>query len=248
MQAVVGYHRPKSLDEALALLNRGSPRSVILGGGTLLNAAESPEPIEMIDLQEIGLDSVRANGPSVEIGSMVRLSDLAGDETIPDILRELCLREGPNTLRNAATVGGTIAGGDHESELLAGFLVHQGQVTLAGAGGAAQTVGLDELLAERSLLDGSIITQLQIDTDGIAAAERTGRTPADVSIVAAVARKTTAGIALALTGVASTPVLVVPAGIDDLDPPADFRGSSNYRRHLARTLSQRVIEQLGERS
>ena len=246
MQAVVGYHRPVSLEEALALLNRGRPRSVLLGGGTAINAAQSQEPVEMIDLQEIGLDEIDGDGPVVEIGAMVRLSVLATDDAVPGLLRELGRREGPNTLRNAATVGGTIATGSPESELLAGFLVYQGQVTLAGVGGATQTVGLDELLGDRSLLAGSIITELQLDTGGLAVAERTGRTPSDVSIVAAVARKTTAGIALALTGVAPTPILVGPAGVADLEPPGDFRGSSKYRRHLADTLAQRVRERLGE--
>jgi CO/xanthine dehydrogenase FAD-binding subunit len=248
MQAVVGYHRPESLEEALALLNRNSPRSVVLGGGTAANAAEWQEPVEMIDLQDIGLDGIQVDGPVVEIGAMVRLSVLAADDSVPGLLRELGRREGPNTLRNAATVGGTIATGHPDSELLAGFLVYQGRVTLAGVGGTTQTVGLDELFGDRSLLEGSIITKLQVDAGGLAVAERTGRTPSDVSIVAAVARKTTAGIALALTGVAPTPILVVPAGVADLEPPGDFRGSRKYRRHLACTLAQRVREQLGEQS
>jgi CO/xanthine dehydrogenase FAD-binding subunit len=248
MQAVVGYHRPESLEEALALLNRNSPRSVVLGGGTAANAARSHEPVEMIDLQDIGLDAIQVDGPVVEIGAMVRLSVLAADDSVPGLLRELGRREGPNTLRNAATVGGTIATGSPESELLAGFLVYQGRVTLAGVGGTTQTVGLDELFGDRSLLEGSIITKLQVDAGGLAVAERTGRTPSDVSIVAAVARKTTAGIALAFTGVAPIPILVVPAGVADLEPPGDFRGSSEYRQHLADTLARRVMEQLGEQS
>jgi CO/xanthine dehydrogenase FAD-binding subunit len=202
----------------------------------------------MIDLQGIGLNEIGGGGPTVEIGAMVRLSALAAHDAVPDLLRELGRREGPNTLRNAATVGGTIASGSPESELLAGFLVYQGQVTLAGPSGATQTVGLDELLGNRSMLDGSIITRLQIDSGGSAAVERTGRTPSDVSIVAAVARKTSAGIALALTGVAPTPILVVPARVAELTPPGDFRGSSKYRRHLADTLARRVTEQLGEQS
>jgi len=244
MQAVVGYHRPESLGEALALLNREGPRSAVLGGGTSFNAEEPKEPVEVIDLQAIGLDGIRLNGPNVEIGAMVRLSDLANNDCTPDLLKDLCRREGPNTLRNAATVGGTIAVRDPESELVAGFLVHQGQVTLTVPGGGTRTVGLDELLADRGMLQGSIITKLQLDPGGYGAAARTGRTPSDVSIVAALARKTTAGITLALTGVASTPILVPPADVGALHPPGDFRGSSDYRRHLAGILTRRVIDQL----
>jgi CO/xanthine dehydrogenase FAD-binding subunit len=244
MQTVVGYHRPESLGEALALLNREGPRSAVLGGGTSFNAAEPEDPVEVVDLQAIGLDGIRLNGSTVEIGAMVRLSDLANNDSTSDLLKELCRREGPNTLRNAATVGGTIAAGDPESELLAGFLVYQGQVTLAVLGGDTRTVGLDELLADRGMLQGAIITKLQLDPGGSGAVARTGRTPSDVSIVAAVARKTAAGLILALTGVASTPILVKPAEVGALHPPGDFRGSSDYRRHLAGILTRRVIDQL----
>jgi carbon-monoxide dehydrogenase medium subunit/putative selenate reductase FAD-binding subunit len=45
---------------------------------------------------------------------------------------------------------------------------------------------------------------------------------------------------LALAGVAATPVLV--DGADRLDPPADFRGSSEYRRALAAILMARALE------
>jgi len=249
MQAVVGYHRPESLEEALSLLKRPSPRSVVLAGGTLLNAAGSSEPIEMIDLQAIGIDGIRTDDTGVEIGAMVRLSELVAQPAVPELLRELAHREGPNTLRNAATVGGTIATGDPDSELLAGWLAYEGQVGLAREGGVALTVGLGELLADRSMLEGSIITTLRVEADGVATAERTGRTPSDTSIVAAVGRRApTGGINLALTGVASTPILVAPDDVAALNPRGDYRGSGEYRLRLARTLVGRVIDRLGEQS
>ena len=248
MHAVVGYHRPESLDEALSLLNRRNPHTVVLAGGTWLNAIESAEPFEVIDLQSIGFDAIRTDDTMVEVGAMVRLDQLAAHPAVPQLLQELARREGPNTLRNAATVGGTIATASPESELVAGCLAFSGQVTVAGPGGATRTVDLGELLADRSLLEGAIITTLRIATDGTAAAARTGRTPSDTSIVAAVGRRTPTGVHLALTGMASAPILIDPDQVDTLEPPGDFRGSSEYRLHLARVLSARVITQLGEQS
>lgn len=222
---------------------------MVLAGGTALNAVDSSEPVEMIDLQAVGLRQIRADGALVEIEALVRLDELAAHEAVPDLLRELAHREEPSTLRNVATVGGILASASPDSELLAGFLVYQGQVTLARSGGITQTVGLDELFDDRSMLEGSIITKLRVETGGAAAAERTGRTPSDTSIVAAVGRRPTEGdLSLALTGVAATPILLAPAQLSTLDPPGDFRGSSTYRRHLAETLSARVIEQLGGQS
>ena len=220
----------------------------MLAGGTSLNARDWDEPFEVIDLQAVGLDAIRVAGETIEIGAMVRISGLASHSDIPALLRDLSRREGPNTLRNAATVGGTIAVGDPESELIAGFLVFGGAVTLASIDGGTRTVGLDELLADPAVLEGAIITSLAVETGGVTAAERTGRTPADVSIVAAIGRKTPTGTKLALTGVASTPISVEPGDGANLAPPGDFRGSSEYRRHLAETLTHRVISQLEEPS
>lgn len=248
MQAIVGYHRPESLEEALALLNRGSPRSVVLAGGTSLNTFEFSQPMEMIDLQAIGFDQIRSTEAAVEIGAMVRLAELAANQAVPELLRELTRREGPNTLRNAATVGGAIATGSAESELVAGCLAFNAQVTLAGTDGITKTIPLNALLADHSVLEASIIISLSVETDGKAAAARTGRTPSDTSIVAAVGRRTATGIRLALTGMALTPILVEPDSVTAVEPPGDFRGSSEYRRHLAHTLAGRVMEQLGEQS
>ncbi len=248
MQAVVGYHRPESLEEALSLLERGSPQSVVLAGGTSLNAFPPGRAVEVVDLQAIGYNEIRPEGTLVEVGAMTRLADLAAHQAVPELLRDLTRREGPNTLRNAATVGGTIATGNPESELVAGFLVYEALVNLAKAGGANATVSLEELLADRSLLDASIIVSVTIQTDGQATAARTGRTPSDTSIVAAVGRRTGAGVLLALTGMAATPIVVDSDSVGEVDPPGDFRGSPAYRRHLAATLTTRVMEQLGDRT
>lgn len=247
MQTVVGYHRPESLEEALSLLGRGSPESVVLAGGTSLNASPPNRNVEVVDLQAIGYNQIAADGSLVEIGAMARLADLATHEAIPELLRELARREGPNTLRNAATVGGTIATGHPESELVAGFLVYEARVNLAAAGGATSTLTLEELLADRELLQGSIIVSIAIESGGQAAAARTGRTPADTSIVAAVGRRTGSEMRMALTGVAATPILIDPGEGGEVDPPGDFRGSPAYRRHLAATLTARVIQELGDR-
>jgi CO/xanthine dehydrogenase FAD-binding subunit len=61
----------------------------------------------------------------------------------------------------------------------------------------------------------------------------------------AVARRDQSGrILLALTGVASAPLLIDTAA--SLDPPADFRGSAEYRRHLAVVLGARAIAGLDQ--
>lgn len=219
---------------------------MLVAGGTSRNAFQVSRPVEVVDLQAIGCDQIRSEGSTLEIGAMIRLTDLAAHHAVPELVRDLTRREGPNTLRNVATVGGTVATGNAESELVAGLLVFDGLVTVARVGGAKESIPLQELYADRSKLAGSVIVAIRIETDGATAAARTGRTPADTSIVAAVGRRSTRGIRVAVTGMAATPILVEPGGLADLDPPGDFRGSPDYRRHLAATLTRRVVDQLGE--
>ena len=53
---ITAYHRPQTLDEALALLAR--PNVIPLGGGTLLSHP-TPDSVEAVDLQALGLDTVK---------------------------------------------------------------------------------------------------------------------------------------------------------------------------------------------
>jgi len=240
MAQVSAYERPKSLDEALAALSR--PSAVVIGGGTKVNAARRSVPITVVDLQALHLDGVQelANG-SVRIGATTTLQRLAEDADLPEVIREAAGREQPSTLRAVATLGGCVATAEPSSELLAALLVHDARVSLAALEGVEATSPLADLLDDLASLAKRIITAVTIETGGVSAAARVGRTIADRPIVAAVARRAPSGeIRLALAGVAATPVLA--AGATEYHPVGDFRGSSEYRRSLAATLSSRVLE------
>lgn len=237
---VRAYHRPATLHDALELLARDDVTTRVLAGGTDLVGRRCADPYEVVDLQAVGLGDVVVTGDTVDIGAMVRLQKLIDTGVLPAVLTDLVRREAPFTLRNAATLGGTVAAADPESELVAGLLVHEAEVTLVSAEGE-QTLALAELLTEGSSLSGAIITSVRMATGGIAAAARTGRTPADRPIVMAVARRNPTGrVLLALTGVGPVPRLVDPEEASALRPPADFRGSADYRGELAVVLAERV--------
>ena len=238
MATVTGYRRPASIEDALVEL--AAPHAVVLGGGTKLNARRGGEPVVVVDLQALALAGIDGTATTLRLGATTTLAAVAVDRRVPPVVAAAARREAPSTLREMATLGGCVAAGDWSSELLAALLAHDAVVSLAGSAGGA-TVALGALLAEPSLVVGRIITGLSIETGGRAAAARVGRTPADRPIVAAVARRRPDGeLRLALCGVASTPIL--SDGVTPLDPPADFRGSSEYRQSLAATLSRRVRE------
>ena len=244
MPLVTAYHRPASLPEALELL--GSPERVALAGGTTLNADREPSGLEAVDLQALGLDGITAHSEGrVRLGATATLDAVRRSHLVPASLRELARAEQPSTLRTLATVGGLVAKASAESLLLAALLAHESRVGLAGPGAAGSSEsGLGELLAA-GLRPGSLITAVTVDPSGRTATARTGRTPADVPIVGAYGRRTDGFVAMALTGVADHPVLVdVHDPTAGLDPAGDFKGSHEYRLHLAATLTARVMQEL----
>lgn len=236
---ITKYHRPLLLADAIDLI--ALPNTTIIAGGTAVNAGTDSTPLVAVDLQALDLSGIESDGDGVHIGATTRLQDLIDSDQIPELLRDLARREAPNTIRNVATVGGTVGTADPESELLAGLLAYGATVTLARSGSQTEQA-LDDVLDDPQALAGAIITTVTIDTAGVASAERTGRTPMDRPIVMAVAFHGNDGFTrLAMTGVAARPVIVAPEGITDLQPPADFRGSSAYRKQIASVLAGRVL-------
>jgi CO/xanthine dehydrogenase FAD-binding subunit len=245
MRQLKAYHRPDTVEAALRLLARPATRTAILGGGTSL-IANLPEDIdEIVDLQAVGLAQVEHGKNRLTLGAMVRLQTIVDDEKAPSLLSQMAQREGPNTFRNVATVGGAVVGAGAESELLAALLVFEAAVTVQTLDGE-RSIPLQDFLADvqGTLADG-LVTAVSLRTSGRTAHARVARTPQDQPIVAAVARKDESRVMrLALCGVAQTVVLVDSDDLESLNPPGDFRGSSEYRLEMAKTLSQRVLREL----
>ena len=242
---ITEYHRPTTLQEALTLVDRSDVISRPLGGGTLLNGSPDQMHEAVVDLQALGLDGIDLKDGLVTLGGMTTLNSVSESEAVPSVLKELARREAPSTLRNVATVGGTVGGRDGLSGLLAGLLAFGAVVELATKDGSIER-SLAEVLAEKSSLGNGIITSVTVPADGEAAVDSTSRTPADKPIVLVVGRVDHLGeVVIVATGLTGIPTVIDPADLDDLEVLSDFRGSADYRRHLGRVLSARVVDQLG---
>ena len=239
---MVAYHRPTTIEDAIGLLSE--PDRVVLAGGTMLNADREPSDLEAVDIQALRLDRIEADDTGrVRLGAMVTLDEISRSESIPARMRHVARAEAPSTLRTLATVGGLVARRQADSVLLAALLAHRGRVALAGGGGA-DDLELGELL-DADMPAGALITAVTIDPDGAVATAGTGRTPADVPIVAAYGRRVGGAVTVTLTGVAGVPVRADESDpVAGLAPDGDFRGSSEYRLMLAGVLTRRVVADL----
>lgn len=245
MHNIKNYHRPETVEAVLELLNRGDVKTAVLAGGTHLVSHLDETVEELVDLQAVGLTQVRHTGSRLTLGAMVRLQTVVEDDKAPDLLRQMALLEGANTFRHVATIGGVVAGADPESELLAALLVMETAVEVQTLQGT-HWLPLADLLADLPAhLKGGLITAVSLHKNGRTAHARVARTPKDKPIVAALARRHEDQTWLAVCGVAATPLLLNSADIPHLHPPADFRGSTAYRRQMAELLSKRALAEVG---
>ncbi len=127
------YHRPETLNEALQLLAK--PDTFALAGGTHLLAGDVDGAV--VDLQALGLNQIEWTNGRLRIGATTPLTELAHaladqpDETPATLLQTAIAYAGPNTCRNAATMGGVIASRLPDSELLAALLALDAELALA---------------------------------------------------------------------------------------------------------------------
>jgi len=246
MPQLNAYHRPANVNEALRLLARANINTAIVAGGTHIIPNMNELVTEVVDLQATGLTGVNYTGKGLTLEAMVRLQTIIDDDRAPTLLREAARREGPNTLRNAATIGGVVAAPAKDSELLAALLALDAEVKVQTLNHTKNISLADFLVDAPAALGGGLVVSVSMATMGKTAAARVARTPADRPIVAALARLGHDGqIRLALCGAANTPVLVTPDNIKAaINPAGDFRGSTEYRRQMAATLAKRVVNQL----
>ncbi|MEW6566950.1 MAG: FAD binding domain-containing protein [Chloroflexota bacterium] len=171
------YHRPKTLEEALPLLQRARP----LGGGTDL-VPQRLTLASVVDLQDLGLDELEETQSGLRLGAMLRLQRLVeGGDEIPAALREACRLEGGLNLRNMATIAGTIVAADGRSPLTTVLLALSAQVRLEPGG---ETLPLDALLDRRgSGLAGRLIVALEVPPIDFAAYDQVARSPAGRPLV-----------------------------------------------------------------
>ena len=247
------YYRPVHLETALQQL--AQPDTVPLGGGTKLLAADVT--VGVVDLQDLGLDQAEQAGDWLRVGAMVRLTDLAALVARHPLLAAAIHRAGPNTYRNAATLGGSIAARLADSELLAALLVLEASLTVYAP--EAVVLSLPQFWALRQ--PSALITEIRIPWGaGRGASERVARTPADYPIVSVAAWQPEGEtVRLAATGIDALPVrlpaseaAVATEGMEraavlageECRHPGDFRGDASYRAQMAAVLTRRVLMQL----
>ena len=245
---IVEYHRPESLEAALELLARPGMVTVPLGGGTVLNQP-LPDPVAVVDLQALGLNTLEEKGKKLYIGATVTLQQLLDFEIAP-ALKTAIRHQATYNLRQVATIAGTLVATDGRSPFATALLALGAELTLLPADEVQNLGDFLPLRATRHL--NQLIIQIAIPANVKFAYEYVARTPADLPIVcAAVAQWPSGRTRLALGGYGSAPLLAMdgpePDGAEAAARGAyheagDQWASAEYRSDVAATLARRCLD------
>jgi carbon-monoxide dehydrogenase medium subunit len=230
-------------------------------------------PSVLIDLRKIpGLHGIQRDDGDWRIGPMTRHADLQDAPELGLASRAASLIA-DQQVRNRGTTGGSLAHGDPASDLPTVLVTCEGEVTVRGTGGERTIAAADlfEHYMTTSLAQDEVITEVRLpalEGYGVGYQKFTRRAEDWAMVgVAALVRKGADGscedVRIGLTNMGPTPIRASAAenalgggaldaesvaaaaeqAAEGTDPPGDLNATPEYKRHLARVLTRRALEE-----
>jgi carbon-monoxide dehydrogenase medium subunit len=265
--AAFEYTKASSVDEAVkALDNYGEDAKVLAGGHSLipLMRLRLSQPKALVDINNVkGLDHIEVKGGKLHVGALARHlsihSSAVVKESLP-LLAEVAAEVGDNQVRNMGTMGGVIAHADAAGDYPTLALMLDAEIVTNKGKHAARDFFKD--IFTTTLAPDEIITEVVFPVaNGPHRYIKFRRRLFDWAIVGAAAQKLDGQWRIGLTNVGPTPVRAKSVedalakgakaeeaaqhASDGLNPAGDLRASPDYKKHLARVLTKRAIEQAG---
>jgi carbon-monoxide dehydrogenase medium subunit len=230
-------------------------------------------PTVLIDLRKIpGLHGIQRDDGDWRIGPMTRHADLQDTPELGVASRAASLIA-DQQVRNRGTIGGSLAHGDPASDLPAVLVACEGELTVRGTGGERTIAAADlfQDYLTTSLAQDEVITEVRLpalEGYGVGYQKFTRRAEDWAMVgVAALVKKGADGscedVRIGLTNMASTPIrasatenalrggaleaesvaAAAEQAAEGTDPPGDLNATPEYKRHLARVLTRRALEE-----
>jgi aerobic carbon-monoxide dehydrogenase medium subunit len=238
--APFAYHRPRSVDEAIALLAQHGQEEarVVAGGHSLIPMMKLrlARPAHLVDLQDLDeLRGIRSEPDAVVIGAMTTQHEMIGSELLAascPIIPETSLQIGDPQVRYCGTLGGNVANGDPGNDMPAVMVALDATYRVEGPQGERDVPAREFYrgIYSTALAEGEILLSVRIPTPAVGhgyAYEKQKRKTGDyATAAAAVVLTMSSGVcssaAIALTNVADTPLFaknasdaVVGTGLDE---------------------------------
>jgi aerobic carbon-monoxide dehydrogenase medium subunit len=260
-------------DALTALRGRGEDAKVLAGGHSLLPLMKLrlAAPTLLVDIRKVpGLRGVHRENGQWRIGAMTRHADLQGNADLGPVGQATAVIA-DQQVRNRGTIGGSLAHGDPASDLPTVLLACEGAVTVTGQGGPREIAASDlfQDYLTTAVGEGEIVTEVRVpDFAGWGTSYvKFTRRAEDWAMVAVCAMVKKAGdgsvedVRVALTNMGSTPLrasavedalrgkgadaiaAAAEQAAEGTDPPGDLNATPDYKRHLARVLTRRALEE-----
>jgi carbon-monoxide dehydrogenase medium subunit len=262
------YEVAGSVQEAVELLGANEDAKLLAGGHSLIPAMKLriARPEMLVDIGGIGeLSYVREDGDAIAIGALTRHHDVATS----DVLRQRCgimagaAKEiGDPQVRHRGTIGGSVAHGDPASDMPGVLLTIDAEFVVTGPDGERRIPATEFFTGvfETALGPQDLLTEIRVpDLAGGWAYLKYARRKQDWATVGVAAVASNGGAKVGLVSMGGTPLRAkaveqaLAGGADPAaaaekadegtEPSSDVAGSADYRRHLARVLTRRAIEQ-----
>jgi carbon-monoxide dehydrogenase medium subunit len=256
------YLRPGSLDDAIAALSDDPGAKVLAGGQSLvpLLSMRLASPSRLVDINGLpGLSNIEANDDGVRIGALARHADVLASDDVRRVqpLVSLALANVAHaTIRNRGTTVGSIVHADAAAEMPMVLRLLGGSVEVAGPDGR-RTIPAEELFVgplESSLHHDEIALSAYfpaLPAGGGVAFEEIARRHGDYALCGVGAVVTGERTLAGYLSVCDVPTVVNLSGVAEadlgdaalahLDPGDDIHASADYRAHLVRMLTARVV-------
>lgn len=144
------YARPKTLDEALALLARhGDAAKVLAGGHSLIPAMKLrlAQPTLVIDIARLeALRRIEERDGRIVLGALVTHAEIAASRALASrcpLLVETAAAIGDVQVRNKGTIGGSLVHADPAADWPAAILALDAELEVAGAKGRRTVTATD---------------------------------------------------------------------------------------------------------
>jgi carbon-monoxide dehydrogenase medium subunit len=229
-------------------------------------------PSLLVDLRRVpGLNGIERADGGWRIGAMTPHAAVAGEAGLGLAAQAASTIADPQ-VRHRGTIGGSLAHGDPASDMPAVLVAAEGSVVVRGAGGEREVPAADLFVdyLTTTVADGEVLTEVRLPAmDGWTHGYRKfNRRQEDWAMVAVcvLVRKGADGscedVRVGLTHMASTPLrgravedalrggpldaqsiaAAAEHAAEGTNPPADLNASADYKRHLARVLCRRALQ------
>jgi len=217
------YHRPTSVQDAVALLAQlGEEARPLAGGHSLIPVMKTrlAAPEHLVDLAGISsLKGIRREQDHIAIGAMATQSEMIASPLLAEILpiiRETSLLIGDPQIRYVGTIGGNVANGDPGNDMPALMMCLDAEYQLAGRNGQRRVRARAFYLGayDTARQNDEILTEVRIPIPAKGhgyAYEKLKRKVGDYAVAAAavmltITNGTCRAASIGLTNVADTPL------------------------------------------